>query len=450
MTGKELLFKVLRHEEAPRVPWVPFTGIHAGYLKGYTASQVLQDSNLLAESIEEAARLYKPDGIPVSFDLQLEAEILGCELHWAEDSPPSVISHPLGDSRQVPSIRLQPGQGRLGVVLDAMERLKSTVGKDTALYGLFCGPFTLASHLRGSTLFMDMMKDPDYTKELIDRCTDAALDMASMYADQGADVVTPVDPLLSQISPKHFSLYCEENYRRIFDYIRSRGTFSAFFVCGNAIRNIEGMCRTAPDAVSVDENLDMAEAQKITKRYNICLGGNIPLSTVMLYGTQQDNMKAVLHLIDTLENKNLIISPGCDMPYAVPVQNGIACAQAVHDPETARKVVKDYRETDATAGIQVNLPDYEHLEKPLLEVFTLDPEACAACTYMLNVAQSAKQELGDVVTMAEYRYNKLEDIARMKKQGIRNLPSLYINGKLKYDSLIPGKEELINELRSLL
>ena len=42
--GKELLFKVLRHEEAERVPWVPFAGVHAGKLKGYTAREILEDA----------------------------------------------------------------------------------------------------------------------------------------------------------------------------------------------------------------------------------------------------------------------------------------------------------------------------------------------------------------------------------------------------------------------
>ena len=51
--GKELLFKVLRHEEAERVPWVPFAGVHAGKLKGYTAKEILEDADKLYESLME-------------------------------------------------------------------------------------------------------------------------------------------------------------------------------------------------------------------------------------------------------------------------------------------------------------------------------------------------------------------------------------------------------------
>ena len=449
-TGKELIYQVMRHEETDRVPWVPFAGVHAGFLKHYGADEVLKDSEKLYESLLEVVRLYRPDGLPVTFDLQLEAEILGCDLQWSNNSPPAVITHPLADTDEVPSDRkIGKEEGRLPLVFDVVERLKKDVGKEVALYGLFCGPFTLASHLRGSSIFMKMLKDPDYMKRIMDWCTDISLSMCEYYIDSGVDVVAPVDPLISQISPKHFEAYCAEPYRRIFDYIRERGSLSSFFVCGNAIKNIEVMCQTGPDAISVDENIPMAAVKEISDRYNVVAGGNIPLTTVMLFGSQQDNMKAVVDMLDTLNHKNLIISPGCDMPYNVPVQNGMACAQAIHDPESARALLANYSQEDPTDGIEVELPDYGNLTKPLVELFTLDPVACAACTYMLAAVEEAKAIVGDGADWGDYRYNKLEDIARMKKVGVANLPSIYINGKLYYDSLIPTKEELIETIRNV-
>src|SRR5512133_701970 len=90
LNGKEILLKTLRHETTGTIPWVPFAGVHAGKLKGYSAREVLTDPDKLFEALLEANRLYAPDGQPVVFDLQIEAEILGCKLVWAEDSPPSV------------------------------------------------------------------------------------------------------------------------------------------------------------------------------------------------------------------------------------------------------------------------------------------------------------------------------------------------------------------------
>lgn len=100
--SKELLFKTLRHEETERAPWVPFAGVHAGALIGADATQVLTDEELLVKALMEVHKLYKPDGMPIVFDLQLEAEILGCDLVWAKDCPPSVSTHPLEETMTVP------------------------------------------------------------------------------------------------------------------------------------------------------------------------------------------------------------------------------------------------------------------------------------------------------------------------------------------------------------
>ena len=150
--GKELIFKALRHETVDSVPWVPFAGVHAGKLKGYTAEEMLQSADKIVESLEEVVKLYMPDGIPILFDLQIEAEILGCKLMWAKDNPPSVASHPLEDDPTIPCDCKIPGpeDGRIPMALEATRRIKESVGDQVALYGLICGPFTLASHLRGT------------------------------------------------------------------------------------------------------------------------------------------------------------------------------------------------------------------------------------------------------------------------------------------------------------
>lgn len=452
MTPKELILATLRHEETPNVAWVPFAGVHAGQLIHCNAKDVLSNGDNLYRALMEVHRLYKPSGLPVIFDLQVEAECLGCELTWAEDAPPSVSAHPMEDDEDLvtPCDCTIPSKedGRIPMILNVMKRVKESVGDTTALYGLICGPFTLAAHLRGNNIFMDMFDDPEAVEDFLEYCMKVAKAMASYYIEAGMDVIAVVDPLISQISSAHFEEFMHKPFSELFSFIREKGAFSSFFVCGDATRNIEVMCKTGPDAISVDENVDLLAAKKITDSYNICIGGNIPLTTIMLHGTQQDNMKYVIDLLDSMEDKrNFILSPGCDMPYAVPVENTIGVVQAVTQPDEVREMVKNYVAADD--DIEVEIPDYEHLEKPLVEVFTLDSATCAACTYMMGAANEAKDTFGDKIDMVEYKFTIKENIARCKKMGVKNLPSIYINGQLKFSSIVPSKEELdaaINEV----
>jgi uroporphyrinogen decarboxylase len=444
LTGKELLLATLRHEKTPAVPWVPFAGVHAGKLKGYTATEVLQDSDKLVQSLLEVHSQYRPDGQPVIFDLQVEAEILGCELLWADNTPPTVASHPLATDLEVPTHLPEKTDGRLPIILKAMSEMKKAVGDTTALYGLVTGPFTLASHLRSTEMFMDMYENEDFLQALLGYTHDVAKRMAELYISAGMDVIAVVDPLVSQISPKHFNTFLKTSFQDIFSSIANAGARSSFFVCGDATKNIEAMCQTGPDSISVDENIDMVTAKQITDRYNIAIGGNIPLTSIMLLGTQQDNMKFVIDLLERLDHHNLILAPGCDMPYDVPADNVVGAVQAAREPEVVKKILSNYQAADQRVDVQ--LPDYAHLKKTLIEVFTIDSATCAACTYMVGAANQAKEAYGDRVDVVEYKIMQRENIARVKKLGLKNLPAMVINGELKYSSIIPSKKELLAEV----
>jgi len=436
MTGKERVLEILNHKKTDRPAWVPFAGVHAGNLIGKNATEVLTNADDLYNALEKVYELYQPDGMPVIFDLQVEAE--------------SVKSHPLQGTTNILCGCKQPtpDKGRIPMIVDVMKRVKRGIGESTALYGLICGPFTLASHLRGNDIFMDMVLNEEYVKSLMAYTTETALKMADIYIDAGMDVIAVVDPLVSQISPDHFVSMCHDAFSTVFEYIRAKGVKSSFFVCGNATRQIEVMCKTNPDSISIDENVDIKLAKEITDKYHITIGGNIPLTTLMLHGTQQENMKYVVDMLDNMSTDNLIVAPGCDMPYAVPAENTIGIGQAVRELDTVRQIVADYVAPEF--DIDVELPDYDNLKKPLVEVFTLDSATCAACAYMVGAVNVALDEFSSKINVVEYKFTEKENIARCKKMGVKNLPSVYINGQLKWSSIIPSREELFNVIDNLL
>jgi uroporphyrinogen decarboxylase len=116
---------------------------------------------------------------------------------------------------------------------------------------------------------MDMFKRQDYVHSLIDYCRQVNFRMIDLYIEAGMDVIAIVDPLVSQISPKHFNLFLADAFKKDFEYIREKGSLSSFFVCGDATKSIEVMCQTNPDSISIDENVNLAAAKQITDRYNI-------------------------------------------------------------------------------------------------------------------------------------------------------------------------------------
>ena len=447
MDGKSLILKALNHEEVPRTPWVPYTGAQIANLKGYAADEIFKDVDKLYECIIEAEAQYAPDGLPVMFDLQVEAEILGCDLKWYPNTPPTVCSHPLAKDFTIPTKKLTKEDGRIPIITEATRRLKEAK-PGIALYGLVCGPFTLASHLRGTNIFMDMYDQPEKVIELINYCEEVVSEYAGFLIEAGCDVIGAVDPLVSQISPASFEQFLSKPFSAFFEKVRAQGVPSSFFVCGDATKNIPAMCETKPDAVAIDENVDIVAAKKVTDEHGILISGNLQLTITMLFGTQQDNQKAAIELMDALGNKDFILAPGCDMPFGVPPENIVGVGMAVHNKEATRKALEAYVKKDELPEIE--LPDYDSLDHVLIEVVTIDSQTCAACGYMVASARDAAAPFGDKVKVVERSIMYPENVAFMGKFDLTNAPAMLVHGEVKHISLIPTSETLTAEIKAAM
>ena len=288
MTGKELIKKAFKLEETERIPWVPFVGCHGGHLIGKNAEEYLKSSENIIAGVNEAVIKYNPDGIPVMFDLQVEAEALGCELQWAEDNPPAVVSHPLSDGKNLEDLKIPSlSDGRISLVMEACKKCSEN-HPDIAQYGLITGPFTLALHLLGTDIFIRMFEDEKYVHDLMNFTKEVGIFMADQYIQNGCDIVSMVDPMTSQIDPDHFKEFVLPAAKEIFEYIRSEGAMSSFFVCGYAQQNIRVMCECKPDNISIDENIPLEYVKEVCLENNISFGGNLKLTVVLLMGTVED------------------------------------------------------------------------------------------------------------------------------------------------------------------
>ena len=450
LTGKDILIKAINNKETPRPAWVPFVGVHGGKIINEKADRYLRSSELIVAGLNKAMDLYRPDGLPVVFDLQIEAEILGCELHWADEVPPSVISHPLESISldQLPPFSTE--NGRFPLIKEAMKQLKIDFANEVALYGLITGPFTLALHLLGNNIFLDMLMEPEKVKSLLTYCSDIGKMSAEFYVDNGADIIAIVDPMTSQISPVHFAEFVSPYVNRIFDYVRSRKVYSSMFVCGDAAKNLEVMFKTNCNYVSIDENIPLEKVKLLSAAENKAFGGNLKLTSVLLFGSVTDSK---LHAIDNIDmggNRGFILSPGCDLPYGCPEENLQGVTDMVLD-EYQREIARNTLKAGEVENLDhIVLEDYAGNKYITVEVGTLDSTSCAPCQYMYEAAVKAAEDFGDKVKVIEHKISTKEGLGYMMKLGITSIPTICIDGDVAFSSIIPDQESLKKSFRERL
>lgn len=440
LTGRERVQRAIHCESVDRMPWVPFVGCHAGSLIGVQADEYLQSKDLIVQGVLAAVEQYQPDGIPVAFDLQLEAEALGCELVWSPENPPAVTGHPLANGKQLDQLTVPEDQGRLPLVLEAARELRQAC-PDIALYGLITGPFTLALHLQGTDIFMMMFDRPDEIRALLQFCQDVCETTARRYIEAGCDVIAVVDPMTSQIGPDHFVEFVQPFIEPVFKSIDQQNALSSFFVCGHAERNIPAMSRCGCDNISIDENIALEYVRDICLEKGISFGGNLQLTTVLLLGTPEESQQNALACMEIGGDKGFILAPGCDLPYATPPENLAAITALVTDPYQ-RDVVRAMAETKAEVD-RLDLNDYGQHRKVIVDIITLDSEACAPCQYMVDAVRRVAPQFEGIVEWREHKIKYRESLVFMTSLMVHNVPTICIDGQITFVSRIPPKDELI-------
>ena len=445
MNGRERVLKALRCQEVDRTPWVPFVGCHSGALLGVSAEDLLRSEDLMVRGAAEAVKRYQPDGLPVAFDLQIEAEALGCELAWAKENPPAVSTHPLANGVTLADLKVPgPEAGRIGLALGAARRMRAA-HPDIALYGLITGPFTLALHLMGTDIFMKMYDEPQEVRDLLLFTSAVGQAMAAYYLDAGCDVVAVVDPMTSQIGPDQFMQWVTPVARPIFAAIRKRGAIGSFFVCGHAQQNIAAMCDCHCDNISVDENIPLQIVKDVCLPRKVSYGGNLQLTTVLLLGTPVDAQKNAIACLEIGGHQGFILAPGCDLPYAVPPANLEAIPVVVAD-EYQRQVIKALSPEQAPQD-RLDLDEYGHADKVVVDIITLDSEACAPCQYMVDAVKKVAPEFDGIVVWREHKIKYRESLVFMTSLMVRNVPTICIDGQIAFVSRIPPRDELVTAIQ---
>lgn len=328
--SKQDVINAVKGLPTEKVPWVPYAGVHCAHMINEPADKYLQDPELMAKGVMFTAERYKADGIPLLFDLTVEAISMGCDHKWWPDNPPSITGHPLDKQSLAESGIKIPGpkDGRWPVIIEAGKKIKAAM-PDVALFGIVSGPLTVASHLRGVRIFTDVYKNKALAKEIVDFCGEVAGESARIYAEEiGCDVIAITDPVSSQIKPETFREFVTPASQPAIQAARKAGKVSSFFICGDATKVLEEVAQVGTDGFAIDEQLNLTYVRDVARKHNVGFGGNLKLTLALSLGLVSPREDAIASLAAG-GSTGYVLAPGCDMPYDVPAEHVDQVIEAV-------------------------------------------------------------------------------------------------------------------------
>ncbi len=137
-----------------------------------------------------------------------------------------------------------------------------------------------------------------------------------------------------------------------------------------------------------------------------------------------------------------MLAPGCDLPFGVPEANLQAVAEMVRDAYHREVAKRTIIAKTAGSASDVELPDYAREPGAIVDVITLDSASCAPCQYMVDAVHRAAKTLPDPVRVREHRIATREGLAFMARLGVKNIPTICIDGEVAFSSIIPDLHTL--------
>jgi MtaA/CmuA family methyltransferase len=295
--AKELLIRALHGNRTARVPWLPYACINSAFLIKENADDYLRSPELIARGVVETAKRYKADGIPLLFDLSVDAEAVGCKVNWWKDNVPSVAGHPCAGMETPRQLGLAPPaetSGRWPIIMEAARTAKPELDKlDCALVGLYCGPLTLASHLAGVRIFTDVYKNKAFAHEVLKFAGEVNAASAAKYAALGCEVIGIVDPVASQVKSATFKEFVTPYVKKGIDIIHEAGATSVFLICGDCTKVLEDVCTIGTHAFAIDEQLNLGFVRDMAVKHKVGFAGNLKLTMSLSLGlisTREDTL----------------------------------------------------------------------------------------------------------------------------------------------------------------
>jgi uroporphyrinogen decarboxylase len=334
MTSRERILEAISHREPDRVPLVIASREIAIRYSGNTFADIWADGN---KYVEAQAKLIKDFDIDAAFDIWCTPavdEALGADMELPEDDAPWIPRPLLKDKSDLKKLntKIDPQKdGRMPFLLNVVRGLRAKLGENMPICAWVSPPFRTACMLRGSSqLYLDIMLDPGFVKELLETVIGPCTAYGKALTDAGADIICLSNPVANKdcIRYEHYQEFSHPYNKRMFTDIKAHKDVKIMYhTCGNWNDRFDLVTAENVDILHVDK-VDLAELKQ-NFGAKITIMGNVKAVDTLLQGTpEQVAAEAAACIAKAAKGGGFFLSADCTVPQGVSPDNLRALANA--------------------------------------------------------------------------------------------------------------------------
>jgi MtaA/CmuA family methyltransferase len=300
---------------------------------GSNYGEFAKDHRVLVEANARCAEAFGFEQLSCISDPYRETAGFGGDITYVPDGVPR-CSAPLGAADEpnlaaLPVARPEPLEAaRMRDRIEAVRLYRERFGETYSILGWIEGPAAEAADLREPGNFLiDLLEEPGFAAELMDRCVEVGTRFARAQIDAGADTIGIGDAIASQVSPETYASLIQPREKRLVEAIHAAGARVRLHICGKITHLLAGIAGLDVDIVDCDHAVDLAGARRALGA-RVVLSGNLDPVAAVRHGTPESIREAVAACYAAAGNP-WMVNAGCEIPPGTPEANLRALCEPV-------------------------------------------------------------------------------------------------------------------------
>ena len=302
------------------MPILSFPGVQ---LLGIKVSELVYSGELQAKCMKAVADRWDTLASLSLMDLSVEAEAFGSPVRFSDVEVPTVTEAIVADENDLEKLKIpNVGDGRTGFYIDTIKEAKKII-TDRPVFAGIIGPFSLSGRLMDMTEIMMLCYDePELVHGVLEKVTQFQIVYGTALRDAGADGVVIAEPAAGMLSPALIGEFSSPYVKRIREALETPESIFIYHNCGNSTLTLTNEILAIGSSVYHFGNaIDLSEMLKLIPSDKLVMG-NVSPSEQFREGTPESVRAATLAVLEKCGSApNFILSSGCDIPPASPLEN---------------------------------------------------------------------------------------------------------------------------------
>jgi uroporphyrinogen decarboxylase len=334
MNSLERLIASSKGQKLDCVPVAPGIGHYAAMSARQPMTKVAWDPELMAKVVIQSIERHGHDSCSPITDYGLGTESMGSSVVIRDWEQTYVRDFAVKSESDITDLKLPNPlvDGRMPVIINCEQILVEKLGDHIGINGGLSGPLSFATNLRGpQQIIYDLVQKPGLVHQLLELSLEATKAFGeAQIVHGGVKTINIYEPMCALISNRMADEFSFEYLEKLIRHLKGLGALVLLHICNNTTRLLNRMVEIGSDILSLDVQVDLAEAKRIVAG-RASISGNVTTWNLAMLSPEEIYNESCHCIEKAAEGGRYTLGSSCEVPMETPPENIDAMVRAARE-----------------------------------------------------------------------------------------------------------------------